>query len=248
MKKIILLFLLIGYSQTYSQVIVEDIANLPHNILTSVNTVQNVAEQVKQYQLMLEEFEIMVQNSAAPYFYVYDQVKSFDENVENLKDRYAKFSDPNEVDKYFKKYYDSNWYRNSPCFKMGGCTADDLDRLSEQRAERIKYITDISQNIKEELSKWTDNQKERYERLKRLDKEAQKAKGHFQIQSYQAQYLSEMTRELTSLNETMKNFMDYMVSLNEKELETGNMHNALKDGYSDYKAPKVKKWNRNFLN
>ena len=47
---------------------------------------------------------------------------------------------------------------------MGGCSAADLDRLSEQQA--------------------------RYDRLKRLDHEAKKAERHFQIQAYQTEYKS----------------------------------------------------------
>ena len=109
LKTVILFLLIFMANKAYAQLIVEDIANLPHNILTSVKAVEQVSEQVKQYKLAVQEFELMVKNSAAPYFYVYDQVQSFDKNVENLKERFSQFTDPSEVDKYFKKYYDINW-------------------------------------------------------------------------------------------------------------------------------------------
>lgn len=242
-----ILIILFFSNKAYSQLIVEDIANLPHNILSSVKAVEQVSEQVKQYKLAVQEFELMVKNSAAPYFYVYDQVKSFDENVKNLKERFSQFSNPNEVDKYFKKYYDMSWYRSSSCFQMGGCSAADLDRLSEQRAERIKTLTNISANIKKSMTKWADDQQARYDRLKRLDQEAKKAEGHFQVQAYQAQYVSEMVKEMVQLNENMRSFMDYITSLNEKNLEQDMIEQAKGEAYQNWQPPKIKKWNRYFL-
>lgn len=73
---------------------------------------------------------------------------------------------------------------------MGGCSAADLDRLSEQQA--------------------------RYDRLKRLDHEAKKAERHFQIQVYQTQYNSEILKEILQLNENMRSFIDYMSSYGDK--------------------------------
>lgn len=245
--KTVILFLLILVNKAHAQLIVEDIANLPHNILTSVKVVEQVSEQVKQYKLAMQEFELMVKNSAAPYFYVYDQVKSFDENVEELKERFSQFTDPNEVDKYFKKYYDMNWYRSSPCFQMGGCSSADLDRLSEQRAERIKNLTNISSNIKKSMTKWAVDQKERYNRLQRLNQEVKKAEGHFQVQAYQAQYSSEMVKEMVQLNENMRSFIDYMSSLNESNLEQAMIEQAQSEAERNWQPPKIKKWNRNFL-
>ena len=247
LKTVILFLLIFMVNKAYAQLVVEDIANLPHNILSSVKAVEQVSEQVKQYKLAVQEFELMVKNSVAPYFYVYDQVKSFDENVEDLKERFSQFTDPNEVDKYFKKYYDMNWYRSSPCFQMGGCSAADLDRLSEQRAERIKALTNISTNIKKSMTKWADEQKARYDRLKRLDQEVKKAEGQLQVQSYQAQYSSEMVKEMIQLNENLRSFIDYMVSLNEKNLEQSMIEQAQSEANQDWQPPKVKKWNRYFL-
>ena len=247
LKTVILFLLIFMVNKAYAQLVVEDIANLPHNILSSVKAVEQVSEQVKQYKLAVQEFELMVKNSAAPYFYVYDQVKSFDENVEDLKERFSQFTDPNEVDNYFKKYYDMNWYRSSPCFQMGGCSSADLDRLSEQRAERIKYLTNISTNIKKSMTKWADEQKARYDRLQRLDQEAKKAEGQLQVQAYQAQYSSEMVKEMIQLNENMRSFIDYMVSLNESNLEQSMIKQAKSESNQSWQPPKVKKWNRYFL-
>lgn len=247
MKKIILFIsLLCLYNKVYAQVtLVEDLANLPHNILSSVEAVEMVTEQVKQYKLIKEEFELLVKNSAAPYFYVYNEVQNFDENVERLKKRFEKFSDPKAVDDYFKKYYDINWYRNSPCFKAGGCTDEDLDRLEQQRIERVTYMTEISNNLKKDLADWKDRQQARYDRLKKLNNAAQKAEGHFEIQSYQAQYLSEMTQELITLNENMKNFQDYFSSLNEDKSNEGLK--GIAQGESEWITPKIKKFQIQYI-
>lgn len=242
MKKIILfIILLCFYSKAYAQVtLVEDLANLPHNILSSVEAVEMVTEQIKQYKLIKEEFELLVKNSAAPYFYVYNEVQNFDENVERLKKRFEKFSDPKAVDDYFKKYYDINWYRSSPCYKAGGCTDEDLYRLEQQRIERVTYMTEISSNLKKDLADWKDRQKARYEKLIKLNNAAQKAEGHFEIQSYQAQYLSEMTKELMDISDSMKTFNEFINTMNEKNMQKDMANIAQSE--SEWITPKIKKF------
>ena len=97
------------------------------------------------------------------------------------------------------------------------------------------------------MTKWADEQKARYDRLKRLDQEVKKAEGQLQVQSYQAQYSSEMVKEMIQLNENMRSFIDYMVSLNEKNLEQSMIEQAQSEANQDWQPPKVKKWNRYFL-
>lgn len=242
-KVLLISFFLFSFSnKSYSQAVtlVEDLANLPHNVLASIEAVEMVAEQIKQYKLLKEELELMVKNSVAPYFYVYNEIQNFDENVERLKNRFEKFSNPKTVDDYFKKYYDIKWYKSSPCFKAGGCSSEDLDRLGEQRLERIKYLTEISTNLKKDLAEWQNKQKARYDRLKKLNNASKKAEGQFEIESYQAQYLSEMTQELIALNENMRNFQDYMLALNENKLENDMIQYATSQ--SEWVTPKLKKF------
>ncbi len=131
---------------------------------------------------------------------------------------------------------------------MGGCSAADLDRLSEQRAERIKTLTNISANIKKSMTKWADDQQARYDRLERLDQEVKKAERHFQVQAYQTQYNSEILKEILQLNENMRSFIDYIISLNEKNLEQSMIEQAKSEAYQNWQPPKIKKWNRYFLN
>lgn len=243
---ILCMLVLFSSNKTYAQIIVEDLANLPHNILASVEAVKMVEEQIKQYKILKEEFELIVKNSAAPYFYVYNEVQNFDDNVERLKQRFSKFSDSKEVDKYFKQYYDINWYRTSPCFKAGGCSNEDLERLKKQRLDRINDMTKISSNLKKDLTDWTNNQKARYERLKKLNNAAQKAEGHFEIQSYQAQYLSEMTQELIALNENMRKFQSYMMGLNgDDKLQKDMMDYARSE--KEWITPKIKKFQLEYI-
>lgn len=248
MKKIILFIsLLCIYNKANAQAVtlVEDLANLPHNILSSVEAVEMVSEQIKHYKLAKEELELIIKNSAAPYFYVYNEVQNFDENMERLKDRFEKFSNPKAVDDYFKKYYDINWYRSSPCYKAGGCTDEDLNRIAKQREERLEYMKNISTNLKKDLNNWADNQKARYERLKKLNNAAQKAEGHFEIQSYQAQYLSEMTKELMDISDSMKKFNEFINTINEENIQKGMANIA--QGESEWVTPKIKKFQIQYI-
>ena len=98
------------------------------------------------------------------------------------------------------------------------------------------------------MTKWADDQQARYDRLERLDQEVKKAEGHFQVQAYQAQYNSEILKEIIQLNENMRSFMDYIISLNEKNLEQSMIEQAKSEAYQNWQPTKKKKWNRYFLN
>lgn len=246
-KKLLLSLLLLFSLRNVANAVmlVEDLANLPVNTISSVQAIAMVAEQVKEYKLAVEEFELMVKNSAAPYFYVYDQVQSFDENVERLQKRFDKFSDKNAVEDYFKKYYDVNYYSSSPCYKAGGCSSAELDQLGKEREERINYMKNISKELAVDMKQWSADQKERYARLKRLNQEAKKAQGHFQIQSYQAQYLSEMNLEMKDINKNLQAMNTFLSEMNKQYVDENNKQLAINKQHYDWQKPKVKKFKLN---
>ena len=45
----------------------------------------------------------------------------------------------------------------------------------------------------------------------------------------------------------MRSFIDYMVSLNEKNLEQDMIEQAQSEAEINWQSPKIKKWNRYFL-
>lgn len=252
MKKTILILFLVGIINNVLLInnvlaqagvsIVTDVTNLPHNIASGINTGKSLANDIKRYNLALKEFEILVRNSAAPYFFVYDEVKNFDENMNNLKDKFNKFSDKKEIDKYFKKYIDPKFYANSPCYKYGGCTAEELKRLDEQREERINSIMDISKKMSYSIDEFKKDQLARYARLKKLNNASRNAKGHLEAQSYQNQYLSEMTGELMNLNKNMNKFNEMMQENANTNFHSAAEANAIIKSNQSWKGPEVKKF------
>ncbi len=68
MKKLICFIVVMSFimvSKSDAVMLTEDVANLPHNILTGVNTMQSITEAVKQYKLLMDEYKMMAKNMAA---------------------------------------------------------------------------------------------------------------------------------------------------------------------------------------
>ena len=96
MKKLICFIVVMSFimvSKSDAVMLTEDVANLPHNILTGVNTMQSITEAVKQYKLLMDEYKMMAKNMAAPYFWVFNEVKNFDKNINKYKEQYKKYGD-----------------------------------------------------------------------------------------------------------------------------------------------------------
>ena len=87
-KKILCILFFGLFTNGHAQIVVEDASNLFQNTATAVNTAATLAEMIKQYKLLAQEYEMMVKNMAAPYFWVFKEVNDFEDNIEYYKEKY----------------------------------------------------------------------------------------------------------------------------------------------------------------
>ena len=212
MKKYLLLSLLFTFGVTikgYSVVPVEDFVNLPHNVLTGVNTMQAITETIKSYKLAMDEYKLMVKNMAAPYFWVFNEVNNFEKNIDRYKEKYKKYGDKDAWAEYFATFIDPATYASSQCFKFGGCSPEENAKIRENRQAVIANAGQVTMNFTTRFKELSDEYKKRINILDKLAKETEKADGNIKQQAVINQYL----HALNESNQTFEAKFDAFLEL-----------------------------------
>ena len=94
-----------------------DGANLSQNMVTAVENVAHTLKQIEQYKTQLQQYENMIQNTAAPATYIWDRATTTMNQLRGAIDTLNQYkSSLGSVDAYLGKFRDTASYRNSPCF------------------------------------------------------------------------------------------------------------------------------------
>lgn len=216
MKKILVLIVLFNsfVPMKSSSMPVEDFMNMPHNVMSAMQSFNQVQETIKQYKLLVQEYEMMVKNMAAPYMWVWQQVNDFEKNIEHYKKKYGKYADAAAWEEHFASFIDPNAYAANPCFKFGGCTPAENTAIRARRAEMIKKAGEASMDFVKSFKEFGKEYKLRKDELRKIQKAAQSADGNLKSMGVQLQYLNTANEALLALRSDMmalaekKNMMD----------------------------------------
>lgn len=224
---ILLLFIGTAY-KSYAQVqAVADFVNMPHNVLTGVNTLQSITEATKQYKLLMDEYKMMVQNMAAPYFWVFNEVKNFDKNIDRYKEQYKKYGDKAAWEEHFASLLDPDTYANSPCYKFGGCSPEENARLAKQREFALKNAAEVSRNFVNRFNELSDEYKKRLGIVEKVSKNSEQADGQIKAIGASNEYLHVLNSSIIELSAKMDTFLEAYNAMNLIELEKHRRRDAM---------------------
>jgi P-type conjugative transfer protein TrbJ len=177
-----------------------DASNLTQNIMTAIESVAQTLKQIEQHKTQLQQYENMLQNTLAPAAYIWDQAVTTMNELRGTIDTLNFYkSQLGSIDAYLAKFQDVNYYRNSPCFREGGCTDAQWAALMEQQnlgSQAQKKATDA-------LFKGLDKQQNAMVAdavtLQRLQSNAQGARGQMEALGYANQLASHQANQLLQL-------------------------------------------------
>lgn len=177
-----------------------DGGNLTQNILSAQESVAQTLKQILQYQTQLQQYENMIQNTAAPAAYIWDQAQSTINglmNAVNTLDYYK--NQLGSLDSYLGKFQDVSYYKSSPCFSSVGCSTAEwaaMRQVGQLASESQKKANDA-------LFKGLDQQQRNLQNdsatLQRLQSSAQGASGQMQAIGYANQLASQQANQLLQI-------------------------------------------------
>ncbi len=228
-KFIFLILILFIVHKSYAQMMMADYINLPHNVLTGVNTLQSITEVTKQYKLLMDEYKMMVKNMAAPYFWVFNEVNNFEKNINKYKEKYKKYGDQEAWEEYFASFIDPDTYATSPCFKFGGCSPEENAKMRENRQAVIANAGQVTMNFTTRFKELSNEYKQRINILNKLSNETKKADGNLKSQAVINQYLHTLNESNQIFEEKFDAFLELysqIVALELQDRVEKYMHDA----------------------
>lgn len=162
----------------YAYDIVLDPWNLVKNTTTAIENIAQTIHMIEDYIMQIKHLENMIKNTLAPVAYLMDQVDSLIDDIIDLADTVREITDTfGNFDNYLNKFKDVNYYRDSPCFKKGGCTPEEWTLMkeikatgSEARMKANKIVAKILKEQQEQIDKDA-------ERLKRMQDKVEGSDG-----------------------------------------------------------------------
>lgn len=177
-----------------------DIASLAQSILQVLQAVQQYAQQIQQYQTQLQQYNNMLQNTANAANFNWDQARLTVNNIRASVDTIQFYKNQlGSLQSYLDKFKDLEYYRSSPCFTSGGCSAAQLSALREQ----VKLASETSKKANDAMFKNLDKQQEAMvdesQRLETLQNNAQGASGQLEAIQYANQLASHQANQLMQI-------------------------------------------------
>ena len=115
---------------------VADGLNLGQTTISAMQSVAAVVKQIEQYRTQLMQYENMLQNTAAPSSYIWDQA---DQTITRLLEAQNTLSyyrnQAGSLENYLSKFQDASHYSASPCFGTQTCSDQDHRAIATARAE-----------------------------------------------------------------------------------------------------------------
>jgi len=205
-----------------------DPANLPQAVLTAY---EEVAQTLKQ----IEQFENQVKNTLAPAFYVLDQYNETMKLGQEAMMWVSSLEDGLSTDGYLDKFKNIDYYRDSPCFKVPGCTQEEwneIDRRDLASKSQMLSNNALFKNIVDQANSLLSDGAQ-LEGLKAhakasVDSELGRMAALVnanEIAAFQADQSLKLRSAITSLNQVIATKAQYEADLNAKLELTSDLSN-----------------------
>lgn len=181
--------------------------NLPQNVMAAVNSYNSFLEQVAQVAQIKQELEFTIRNTLAPAFWVWDEFKSLEANLQNLKGKIEYFANGGLED-YLKTYINADFYKSSPCFKLGGCNQSEMAELKSEQRKRLEAMRQTSGVVAKGIGGYLDATVARAQQIEMLRGKSKTADGRMEAAGYTNQWLGLVVNSLQELNENIMVFQE----------------------------------------
>ncbi|HCG5236782.1 TPA: P-type conjugative transfer protein TrbJ [Vibrio parahaemolyticus] len=232
---------------TWSGIPVADGLNLPHNILSAMESVTQTAQQIQQYQTQLQQYENQLKNTVAPASYIWDQAQATINELNQATNTLAYYQNQlGSLDNYLGKFQDVSYYRNSPCFSAQGCS--DTEWAAMKESHRISSESQVSaskaaiKGISQQFKALQNDAKQ----LEKLQRQAQGAEGQLEAIQYANQFASQQSSQLLQIRSLMTAQYNAVATQIQAETDQEARHQAAHEELFNFDSPTDRSKNRKF--
>jgi P-type conjugative transfer protein TrbJ len=157
-------------------------------------------QQIQQYETQLQQYQNMLQNTAAPASYIWDQAQATISGLLNATNTLNYYQNQlGSIDAYLGKFQDVNYYKASPCFTGQTCSAADMATLASNQQLASQSQKKANDAIFQGLKLQQTNLQSDASTLASLQSSAQGASGQLQAIGYANQLASQQANQLLQI-------------------------------------------------
>ncbi len=189
------------FNLSFAGIPVIDATNVVQTTVSAAKSAAMVAKQIQEYQAQLQQLEIQIRDNLAPAAYLWDQAQGTMQKLMGAVNTLEYYKRQlGSVDNFLNKFQDVNYYRNSPCFKLGGqCTAEERALLERT----IDLASESQTNANKAMFKALEDQQKQItvdaRRLEELQKNAQGSQGQLEAIGFATQIASHQSNQLLQI-------------------------------------------------
>lgn len=195
-------FLLLVSSSSFA-LPVFDFANWIQNGKVIVNQVNQIKNQIQGYQLQLNHYNTLLQNTKSLTSFQWDNANQVINNLlesTNTIDYYKQ--EAGSLNTYLERFQTTEFYKNSACF-TGNCSKDELNKIDKSKLQ----ASVAEKRANDAMVKGIDKQQERIktdsEKLSVLQEKAETADGQKQALQAASQLASNQAYQLLQIRGLM---------------------------------------------
>jgi len=213
--------------------------------MTAVESVAQTLKQIEQYRTQLQQYENMLQNTAAPTAYIWDQAQSTINGLMNATNTLNYYKNQlGSLDSYIGKFQDVNYYKGSPCFSDTGCSPAMRAAMLQNRTLAAESQKKANDALFKGLDRQQDALKADSRQLERLQSAAQGATGQMQAIGFANQLAAQQANQLLQIRGLMvaqQNAIATRMQVEaDREAQQQAAGEALRKG--EYRASPARNW------
>ena len=177
-----------------------DLQSIAQQAKTFIEEQTQTAQQLAEYALQGQQYVQQMKDAVAPAVYVFDEVTNKIDEIQALTSTIDGYiSEYGDIEGYLSKFKDVSFYKDSPCFKEGGCTQDELQDLHDSIAFGSESQNESNSDFIRYLEQQQDSLKDDAKTLEKLQEQAKDADGHMKALQAANQLASAQANQLLQL-------------------------------------------------
>jgi len=182
------------------------------SMLVLTEELAQTAKQIQEYKTQYDQYMQQMKDAAAPALYIWDQANSTISKIRGLTgmldgyvNRYG------NIERYLSQFKDLNYWRNSECYKFGGCTAEELQEVHDAIAFGSESQNESNSDFMRVLEQQQDALEQDASTLEDLQEQAGDADGHMKALQAANQLASAQAAQILQLRSGFNAFANAVV-------------------------------------
>jgi P-type conjugative transfer protein TrbJ len=179
---------------------VVDGANTSQATISAIQNVVAVTKQIEQYKTQLQQYQNMLQNTAAPTAYIWSEADQTISKLIAAQDTRTYYkTQAGSLEQYLSRYQDTAHYDEAPCIGVDACTAQDHAAIASAQSQATTARKKANDALLTSVSDQQGTLQTDADALAQMQRSATNATGQMQAIQSANQLASAQTNQLLQI-------------------------------------------------